>query len=201
MPEYKITNDLEAYLSGIMELRSTTVILPDPVESRIFGRKEPLISNLDNIATTITHTSRPHTKHLPYDSKIPTELVLKRGYSDTTSHVLLPQDKQKRTWSTMVRKRDPEELRHTWFSQELVPSLLHLGEMRVFVIAGRCRYIMWTRPTPNHTAMTVTLLDTILPLQLFRCALKLPLLIKIISLLIDMTLVAWSTMLARKAVP
>ena len=80
--------------------------------------------------------------------------VLKRDYSMKSQHVIFPTtpntastiqnalNEEKKTWNTV------EELfgRPQWFLQPTVAHLLHVGEVRCFIVGGRLVYKVTTTP-------------------------------------------------------
>lgn len=92
------------------------------------GDKWNQIERLDYIARIITNSTRPKSILLKSSDAFPLgeSIVLKRTYSDGASHVI------ERPTSDKVRSiRTPKHAK--WFQQELVESLLAIGELRTGV--------------------------------------------------------------------
>jgi hypothetical protein len=103
--------------------------------------------------------------------------VLKRDYSMKSQHVILPTHPnisstikealrvEEKTWKGV---RDMFGM-PKWFIQPIVAHLLHVGEVRCFIVSGRLLYKVTTTPgLQANSPMQVTSHDLIRPLHTHR---------------------------------
>ena len=159
----------DVYIKSEAALRSITVIWPNPVELRLYGDKLSLIANLNDVAHRITQTARPKTVVMTPDCDIPSDVVIKRGYSEVGSHVLLPGD-ARRAWPYLQRQHNIPHA--SWFYQPFVPQLLDKGEWRIFMVDCKPIYTIWTRKNPHSRGLrdqwSFELVEDFYPLDVFR---------------------------------
>lgn len=139
--DYELSDlNIDLYNRNLGVLRSSIVIWPDPTQVDVFGRKDILIKNLDQISHTM-RTHRPATIFLERGAPIPEGTVLKRTHSDSGHHVLLPNNPI-RTWDNM----DQGPPGTVWMSQEYVPELQEVGEWRAIIVNQAIQYVIHTVP-------------------------------------------------------
>ncbi|PVF91338.1 hypothetical protein CPB86DRAFT_878579 [Serendipita vermifera] len=118
---------------------------PSIEESWQHGDKWLQVQRLEQIAREITLTPRPLSCLIDKGS-FPTgsSIVVKRTYSDRSNHVVVgPQKKD-------VNRCKRDTPAHTmWFQQDLVESLIQIGEMRVGVTEGS-QIVFRTHTRPNQ---------------------------------------------------
>jgi hypothetical protein len=94
---------------------------------------------LDDIAARITRSPRPTTTKITLRKARRAEGVLKRSFSDKSSHVfILPRDKDR-----LVEGLEKPGAR--LLLQTYVPTLISHGELRVAISYGRIIWRVWTR--------------------------------------------------------
>jgi hypothetical protein len=136
------TLNFDAYIAGFKILTRITYVWPPFSQINEIGSKRDLLFNLDAIASTITKTLRPKTKHLCYGEDIPANTVIKGSHSNCGLHVFRPGDAG-RDWESLDKLTHVPDA--TWFLQTYVPALAKLGEWRVFIIGGKITYTVHTR--------------------------------------------------------
>jgi hypothetical protein len=72
-------------------------------------------------------------------------VVLKREGSDTSSHLVLPEELQNTTLKKL-NKFLKGKGRFRWFSQTYIPELRQFGEWRVFIMNGKIIQVVLTQP-------------------------------------------------------
>jgi hypothetical protein len=97
--------------------------------------------------------------------------VLKRDYSMKAEHVITPStekpvemlknsmNKQERTWKVVEKMFGTPH----WFIQPFVAQLVHVGEVRTFVVEGRILFKVTT--TPGEDGLWTTDVEPIRPLH------------------------------------
>jgi hypothetical protein len=115
-------------LTGLFhELSSAVNVYPSLQENYRDSQKFHVVQDLDTIAAQITMTARPRTSR-NRDAIPGKEIVMKRTASAYGDHVFF----------RPAGKAPPRvhSAYHFYFFQELVPSLLKAGEVRVFIVNG-----------------------------------------------------------------
>lgn len=139
---YGLTHaNYDTYVNSEYVLRHITTVWPHPTELRLYGDKVSLIANFDAIAHNVTKTRRPVTIALNPNDPIPPDVVVKRGFSETGNHVLMPGDIKQR-WSYLNRHLILP--RACWFYQPFIHHLADMGEFRVFFVNAQPVYTVWT---------------------------------------------------------
>jgi hypothetical protein len=165
-------DNYDTYIRSEARLRSLTIMWPNPVELRLYGDKLSLIANLNDVAHNVTRTVRPKNIVMKPGCEIPPDVVIKRGYSEVGSHVLLPGD-ARRAWSYLERQQNIP--RASWFYQPFVEHLLHMGEWRIFMVDCKPVYTMWTRKNRGSKDLrdqwSFILVEDFYPLDIFRLVL------------------------------
>jgi hypothetical protein len=165
------------------ELAKKTLVWPHPEELFLGGSKIQVYEDLrvaslsldypTPVLATIEKNIRESTFIKDYvNGKI--QGVLKREYSKKSQHVILPTDPD---ISSTIKKALMEEEntwlrvqdmfgRPKWFIQPIVAQLLHVGEVRCFIVSGRLLYKITTTPgTQYGSPWEVTSHDLIRPLN------------------------------------
>jgi hypothetical protein len=107
--------------------------------------------------------------------------VLKRGHSGWSNHLITPNtphpvdkikaalDTQRQTWGVSGHGFDQPR----WFCQPYMPLLIHLGELRTYLVNGVIYYTVATTPNisdPHLLEMASGKFTR--PLSLFKCVAK-----------------------------
>jgi glutathione synthase/RimK-type ligase-like ATP-grasp enzyme len=136
---------------------------PNPRELMQYGNKVNLIINLETVAR-LAGIPRPRTVVIdkPEVGRLPKDIVLKRGSSKSSCHVILPKE------SDSTRRRRLEEDSNMpdliWFYQPYIPQMVELGELRVLCVKQDIVYVVLTRPNEDHHLNTC-FVETITPLD------------------------------------
>ena len=149
--------------ANLSELVTKTTVWPHPEDLFMGGSKVQCYETL-RIASLSMGVPTPFYVILGENISDPTFVkdfaegrvqgVLKRDYSMKSQHVIFPTtpntastiqnalNEEKKTWNTV------EELfgRPQWFLQPTVAHLLHVGEVRCFIVGGRLVYKVTTTP-------------------------------------------------------
>jgi hypothetical protein len=140
---YGFANDDEVarYLSTLCTFENNKVhFWPSFAESVAHADKLAQAHRLDDIAARITRSPRPTTTGITLKKAKTATGVLKRSFSDRSSHVLvLPRDKAR-----VVKCL--EKPCSGLLLQTHVPTLVSHGELRVGISYGRIIWRVWTRP-------------------------------------------------------
>src|SRR5882762_6501095 len=70
--------------------------------------------------------------------------MLKRTHSESSNHVIFPNDLEKRNWEYLNTHSEIPRCR--WFAQSYIKSLKDLGEWRVILVGGSPVYTIHTQP-------------------------------------------------------
>lgn len=116
-------------------------IWPPPKQIDWMGAKSTDAVLLGIIADRTGNPS-PRTETVaPNAIMIPTDTVLKRSNSDSGNHVILPNNRPRRTLLFLQDNSPHGEL---WLSQEFIPTLQTMGEWRVFIVNGHIIHAIHT---------------------------------------------------------
>ena len=111
------------------------------------SKKWNLVLELDRIASSYTHTTRPRSALLD-PSEIPNaeaQIVLKREGSAYHDHVLYVQQEAHKKVQRVLRQPTHG---YRWIKQEFIPQLRLWGEYRVYIVCGHIVSVVGTRPMP-----------------------------------------------------
>jgi hypothetical protein len=122
-----------------------------PAVQVLTASKIETIEHLDYIAARFTKTPRPPTTVIDFPVSNAAlqqlqSMVLKRGYSDCTKHVLI---QPKMTQISKLHQQILPFPRCVWFSQPYIPHLKEVGEWRVIIVNGQILSTNYTHPSPN----------------------------------------------------
>lgn len=177
--------DWPTIFTNFSDLADATSVWPDPSEMFRVGAKLHCQETYQMAAASLNH-SVPLTvvceddeDVLKYAQKIQNgeiEGVLKREYSDNSSIVIGSFKKDqavddakaaikdtKKYWKDITDLTGPP----SWMLQPLVKPLIHIGEVRSFIIGGKLIYNICTTPRLDGS-MDVAYADRIRPLHTFR---------------------------------
>lgn len=165
--------EFETIVRGLRELRQETTIYPPTEEAYRYGDKGNLEANLDYLAVTVTRSTRPATKRLAYKDPIPSDGVLKRGFSTSSADVMMAsKDAKNNADRGLVKARDwavlgaPACFRQFWIWQAMNPLIRsrRCGEVRLYFIGGRLESILWW-PMTKDGDIIVEKVDGVVPLD------------------------------------
>jgi hypothetical protein len=134
-------------------------MFPHPQDLIASAAKIQRDNDLMVVATTITKTPFPKSVILDKEDDLIAAcknkyLVIKREFSDSNNSTYLPPKDGPNSRLTQVgeKYKKTRELYDgiqslpppTWMGQPFIPSLLHKGELRAFVVGGRVQYVIHT---------------------------------------------------------
>jgi hypothetical protein len=141
-------------------LSSYSPVWPSYLELKSCANKLELIANLELVANSSTQTNRPMVKlltsgrdaegnraRLQIPDPIPDNVVVKRSYSETGQHILLPETPNALKQAILQREVDIDEAQ--WFTQSFVPFLKDTGEIRMFFVGMKNIYSVHTVQDPK----------------------------------------------------
>ncbi|KAF8870295.1 hypothetical protein BD779DRAFT_1479055 [Infundibulicybe gibba] len=138
-------NNFDPFLSGIGELKKRCFVWPDAEDMLRNGNKYSLARNLHEIHPTtypIFFTVTPGVRPEEWEDVGKLGVVLKRSFSETSNHVVIPQNFQGK-WEDLAEKEsDSAELYEriglsaAWYGQRYNTWVEEYGEVRVFLAGG-----------------------------------------------------------------
>ncbi|KAG6373961.1 hypothetical protein JVT61DRAFT_6126 [Boletus reticuloceps] len=136
MYKWKDAEEIERYSKKIQALSfgGRLLMWPPPKQLERAGRKDPDSISLQWIADQ-SNSLHPTTELLV---DIPNAIirqgtVLKRSHSDCSHHVILPQERRKRTTDNL---KGLSPVGECWLQQEYIATLKDVGEWRTFLVNG-----------------------------------------------------------------
>lgn len=123
------------YIEAIDILEHYVAIWPNPQELQRAGSKMDCVRDFERIAKEMG-VPRLNTVLIDTPSDAPRDYVIKREFSDCSSHVFLP---------GMTSPIVPGCNGHRWFAQEYAPLLQQWGEFRTFIVGGEIIDTVFTK--------------------------------------------------------
>jgi hypothetical protein len=129
------------YIEDVKYMSENVLCWPRVPEMLKYGYKYNMITKLDRIAKSVTHSKRPESRILEAKDAAPKGWIVKREHSDTARHVIFPMT------SRSTIKLDGQEGKYRWIAQEMMPLLRKWGEIRVIFVDRIPCYAVLTAPT------------------------------------------------------
>ena len=145
---------MEDYLQALRSTHPFVKTWPHVDESRWSSRKLDLIVDFDWIAEEKTRTPRPRTTPLTSRDQINSAVVIKREASECCLHRHFGSDnenKRESLWKTIQKGKNS----FRWLVQDMVPTLLTIGEIRVYVVGGRVSHAIHTIQDKGNWLVTL----------------------------------------------
>ncbi|TFK65354.1 hypothetical protein BDN72DRAFT_900751 [Pluteus cervinus] len=146
------------YIRNSVHLSKRVPIWPPPLDLLYQGAKITTISDLAEVSRLHDLAPYPAVATVDTPQLNRPDLVFKRAYSDTTTHVLhrhTNKTKAKALLGSVSRDRlNWSPLRNLsvipcWFAVPYIPEVVTCGELRAYVLRGEVHYVIWTRPLPD----------------------------------------------------